>query len=272
MFGSNIALLLPYVGPRVIKTPVSVNHKDSLQFVRNAGAVLLSLLIWVAGLIYFISGAVLLLLVALFWRGRFFEHGVKLFCRGLLACAGIRLSVSGRENIQPGKQYILVMNHVNIFDGFLLYAGFPGHMCGVEEESHFHWPIYGWIVRRVGNIPISRTSGSRAVHALQDAAALIRSRSDFSFTVMPEGTRTRDGRLGPFKRGAFLLALEAGLDILPIVQKGAYRINRRGSKLIRPGRLEVVFEKPLATSGYNRETVGQLMADVRAVFLHHLQE
>lgn len=87
--------------------------------------------------------------------------------------------------------------------------------------------------------------------------------------ILPEGTRTRDGRLGPFKRGGFLLALETGLEILPLVQKGAYAVNRRGSLLIRPGRVELAFERPVPTQGFTRESVRELMDQVRSVFLKH---
>ena len=93
----------------------------------------------------------------------------------------------------------------------------------------------------------------------------------FSFVVLPEGTRTRDGRLGPFKRGGFLLALETGLDILPFVQVGADRINRKGSKLIRPGRVRVSIEPAVPTAGYTKENVGELVDRVRSVFLARLE-
>ncbi len=239
---------------------------------RSAGAHVRSLLVWVVGLTFFTIGALFLLLLALFRRGRFFERCLKLFCRAILAIVGCRVTITGRENAAPGRQYIVVMNHVNLFDGFLLCHAFPGFLRGVEEESHFRWPLYGPVNRRIGNIPISRTSGPRAVRALQRAAALIRARPDFSFAVLPEGTRTRDGRLGPFKRGAFLLAHEAGLEILPVVQRGAYEINRRGSRFIRPGRVEVTIERPVPVAGFAREALGPLVDQVRAVFLRRLQE
>ena len=89
--------------------------------------------------------------------------------------------------------------------------------------------------------------------------------------VLPEGTRTRDGKLGRFKKGGFLLALETGLDILPLVQKGAFRVNRRGSLFIRPGRVEFVIEKPVATAGYARENIGELIEKVRSVYLQHVE-
>jgi 1-acyl-sn-glycerol-3-phosphate acyltransferase len=110
------------------------------------------------------------------------------------------------------------------------------------------------------------------VASLKRAAAWVRSRPGFSFVVLPEGTRTRDGRLGAFKRGGFFLALETGLDVLPFVQSGADRINRRGSRLIRPGRVELTIEPAVPTAGFARENVGELVEKVRSVFVGRLEE
>jgi len=189
----------------------------------------------------------------------------------ILFCCGIRVSLRGSENLLPGRQYVVMMNHVNFFDQFVFYAAFPGHARGVEEESHFGWPVYGPTIRRLGMIPISRKDTARAVASLKRAAEWVRSRPGFSFVVLPEGTRTRDGRLGAFKRGGFLLALETGLDILPFVQSGAFAINRKGSRLIRPGRVEIAIEPAVATAGFTKENVGELVVRVRAVFLSRLE-
>ncbi len=237
----------------------------------KAAAAALSLLIWCVGLAWFSLGALLLLLIGVFRAGGLFESWLKGMCRSLVWICGIRVAVAGCENFDPQGQYILMLNHVNILDGFVFYRSFPGKARGIEEESHFSWPVYGWVVRRMGNIPVSRRSGIKAMDSLRRAAELIRAQRDFSFMVLPEGTRTRDGRLGPFKKGGFLLALETGLDILPLVQKGAYAINRRGSLLIRPGKVGFIIEKPIPTTGYTRENVGELMEKVRSVYLRHVE-
>ena len=238
---------------------------------KKAAAAALSLLIWSVGWVWFFFGALLLLLIGVFRAGSFFEACLKGLCRSLVWICAIRVTVSGRENFQAGRQYLLMMNHVNILDGFVFYCSFPGKARGIEEESHFDWPVYGWVIRRMGQIPVNRRSGARALESLRRAAELIRQKKDFSFMVLPEGTRTRDGKLGPFKKGGFLLALETGLDILPLVQKGAYRINRRGSMLLRPGLVEFVIEKPISVAGYSKENIAQLMDKVRNVFLQYVE-
>ena len=230
-----------------------------------------SVLIWAVGFPVFIGACLAVWLGSFFLSGPPLERLIKGACRLILLVCGIHIRIHGAENLVPGRQYIVMMNHVNIFDPFVFYAGFPGFARGVEEESHFRWPVYGGTIRRLGIIPISRKDTARAIESLRRAAQWVRSRPGFSFAVLPEGTRTRDGRLGPFKRGGFLLALETGLDILPLVQSGADKINRKGSRLIRPGRVEVMIEPAVLTSGFARESVGVLVDCVRSVFQGRLE-
>ncbi len=229
-----------------------------------------SLLIWAAALPVFAGGCIAVWIGSFFLSGPPLERLIKGACRLLLAVCGIRVKVTGRENFVPARRYVVMMNHVNFFDPFVLYAAFPGFARGVEEESHFRWPFYGPTIRRLGMIPISRKDTARAVESLRIAAAWVRSRPDMSVAILPEGTRTPDGRLGTFKKGGFLLAIEAGLDILPMVLIGAGRINRKGSRLIRPGRVEVAIEPAVPTAGYTKDTVGGLIDGTRAVFLRRL--
>ena len=226
-----------------------------------------SLLIWAVALPVFAACCLTILLVALVTRGPRLEPLIKGACRLVLFCCGIRLRAHGRENVVPGRAYIVMMNHVNFFDPLVFYAAFPGPARGVEEESHFRWPLYGAVLRRIGMIPIDRRNHQRAMASLARAAELLRGRAGYSLAILPEGTRTADGRLGPFKRGGFLLALESGLEIMPIVQAGAGRINRKGSRLVRPGRVDLFFEPSVSAAGFTRETIDALMDRVREVFL-----
>ncbi|MCK7468678.1 MAG: 1-acyl-sn-glycerol-3-phosphate acyltransferase [Desulfosudis oleivorans] len=145
------------------------------------------------------------------------------------------------------------MNHVNFFDPLVFQVAFPPALRGVEEESHFRWPVYGGAIRRIGMFPISRKDTARAIETMRRAAAWVRERPGFSFGVMPEGTRTLDGQLGPFKRGGFILAVDAGLEVLPLVQSGAFEIARKGSLNIRPGKVAVTIAPPVPSAGYSKE-------------------
>jgi 1-acyl-sn-glycerol-3-phosphate acyltransferase len=229
-----------------------------------------SALIWIIVLPVFAVCCLLVLGTAMVYKGRGLDRLMKGSCRLILACCGIRVRLHGLEDFTPDRSYIVMMNHVNFLDPFVLYGHFPGLARAIEEESHFRWPLYGPMIRRVGMIPISRKDPEQARQSLQQAADLARERPELSIVILPEGTRTRDGELGPFKRGGFLLAMETGREILPIVQKGALQINRKGSRLIRPGRIDLVILPPVSTSGYTRETVDSLAGRTRSLFLKSL--
>jgi 1-acyl-sn-glycerol-3-phosphate acyltransferase len=231
-----------------------------------------SVLIWIAALPVFLVLCFLVWLGSFLLRGRAFEALLKFGCGALLFVCGIRVRVSGREHLVPGRQYIAMMNHVNFFDPFVFQVVFPLALRGVEEERHFRWPVYGGTIRRLGMFPISRKDTASAVQTLRRAAAWVRARTAFSFGIMPEGTRTIDGKLGPFKRGGFFMALETGFDILPVVQKGAFGINHKGTRLIRPGRVAVSIEPAIPVSGYGQDSIDELVERVRRVFLDRLGE
>jgi 1-acyl-sn-glycerol-3-phosphate acyltransferase len=230
-----------------------------------------SILLWIVAFPVFIVCVSSILVTALVYRGPALETLLKGSSRLILLASGIRLRVRGRENAAAGRRYIVVMNHVNFFDPFVFYASFPGWARGLEEERHFSWPLYGAMLRRIGMIPVDRGNSAKARGSLDRAARLIQAKPDFSVLVLPEGTRTRDGKLGPFKRGAFRLAAASGLDILPMVQTGGYRINRRGSRFIRPGRVDVLIGPPIPTAGATPENHGDLLERTRAWFLSYVK-
>ena len=237
---------------------------------KRFGDRLISLLIWTTALPVFSLVCLKIILASYILPSRALEPLIKFSCRLVLFVCGIRVRLHGREYFDPSRQYVVMMNHVNFFDPLVLYYAFPGWARGVEEESHFRWPVYGPTIRRLGVIPISRSDSFRAKESMKRAAALVRSRGGFSMIVFPEGRRTKDGNLVPFKKGGFLLAAETGLGILPVVQVGARRVSRKGSLLIRPGTIDVFIEAPLSPEGYEKENIKDYIERVRSVFLRRV--
>jgi 1-acyl-sn-glycerol-3-phosphate acyltransferase len=229
-----------------------------------------SFLIWLVALPEFLIACLLIWLGSFVLRGRALEGLIKAACRSVLVICRVRVRVRGRENVHPGRQYVGMMNHVNFFDPLVFQVAFPYAIRGAEEESHFRWPVYGGVIRRIGMFPIDRKNTRQAVDSLRRAAAWMRERPGFSFGILPEGTRTRDGRLGLFKRGGFLMAIETGLDILPVIQSGAFQISRKGSLKIRPGRVEVTIAPAVPTAGFDKTNAGELIERVRAIYLERL--
>lgn len=230
-----------------------------------------SIIAWFLGLLAFTVCSIILLIIGIFHTGRVFEWVLKKMCRLITFSVGIRPKVKGLENFEPKKQYIVMMNHVNLMDPFLFYSRFPGKARSVEEESHFKWPLYGMVIRRMGQFPINRKSGRKALETLKKASEAIHKKKDFSVVVLPEGTRSMTGKLGNFKKGGFLLAIEAGLDILPIIQIGGFKFKMKKKWLLRPGEVEMIYEKPISTSEYTKETIPDLMKKTRELFLQYVE-
>jgi len=187
---------------------------------------------WSVGLAAFVVLAFAVLAAAFVLPVRVYDPFLKWACRAILHVCFIRVRVEG-EIPRQVLPCVFMGNHVNIFDP-MVYAGYlPGVVRGVELESHFRWPVYGWVIRRIGNVPITQ-SFRRTFRGSYDAAR-DRLRQGISIVILPEGHRTRDGSLLRFARAPFRFAREVGVAVVPVALAGAYGVNRKGSLRIRPG-------------------------------------
>ncbi|MCU0287696.1 MAG: 1-acyl-sn-glycerol-3-phosphate acyltransferase [Acidobacteria bacterium] len=233
--------------------------------------IIVSVITWFFFGLTFLVWTLILFIASFFTTGKFFEYLGKLLSRSILFATGIRVKKQGFENIEPGKQYVAMMNHINLFDPFIFAAHFPGRFLAFQEQKHFKWILYGWIMKKLGHIPIRRDIPRLAIEDLKKGPEVLKNRKDFSLIIFPEGTRSLTGKLGNFKRGAFLMAIEAGVDILPIIQIGGYRIQQKKGFLVRPGKLDLIVEKPISTLGYTKETAADLMKETRDLFLKYVE-
>ncbi len=224
---------------------------------------LVSISAWMSGLSVFIPLGTLALVAAFVVDPKKLDPFIKACSRLLIRMLFIRVSVTGREKISADSTYIFISNHVNIFDPFVLYGYIPNYLRGVELEDHFSWPLYGQLITRLGNIPINRKNPRLALQSLERARRA--AAGGTSIVILPEGGRTLDGRFKPFKRGAFLLTQKAGVDIVPVVMTGAYKIKHKGSLLIRPGRMELRFGTPVPYRDVKDMDVKKLRSHVRGL-------
>jgi 1-acyl-sn-glycerol-3-phosphate acyltransferase len=206
--------------------------------------ILISVFVWISGLSVFIPLGLIVLLASIFTNPKRFDHFIKASCRIILRFLCIRIQVEGLNHFQTHQTYLFMSNHVNLFDVFVLYGYIPNFVRGIELDKHFDWPFYGLIIRRLGMIPISHTNVRSALKSLKKAKREIANGT--SIIILPEGGRTLNGNLKTFKRGSFFLAKEAGVDIVPLVMVGAYHIQRKGSLLIRPGKMTLRFGEPIS--------------------------
>jgi len=190
--------------------------------------------------------------------------------RAILAVAGIRADVSGRELFDRNGSYVFMSNHLSLIDGPLLFLLIPQPVRVIIKKQAFRIPVLGLSMLFAGFVPVDRKGARQGRRAIDHAARLMRAKG-FSFLIFPEGTRSRDGRLQPFKRGGFFLALEAGAPVVPVSVSGSFKVMRRGSPFIRPGRIRIRFHPPLEADTSNGDPA-ELMARTREAVVSGLAE
>jgi 1-acyl-sn-glycerol-3-phosphate acyltransferase len=200
---------------------------------------LVSIYSWIAGLSYFVFCALFILCCTYIFPERVYDPWMKKMMRFLFAVIGTKVETEGLQHVKSGATYLFMANHASLFDLFVLGGFIPGIVRGVEAHNHHRWPVYGWVTRRVGNIPIERESAHHSVSSYRRTLNLMN--NGRSIVILPEGHRTMDGQLKPFKKLPFMLAKQAGTGIIPIGLSGMYHLKRKGNWLIRPTTIKISF-------------------------------
>jgi 1-acyl-sn-glycerol-3-phosphate acyltransferase len=222
-------------------------------------------MLFLIGLCFLVGIPLVVLGVIFLPRDTALAFGRLVFGTTLRAC-GIRMSVRGLEHLDPDKAYIFVGNHVNMLDPFVLVSLVRRPFVAIEKTENFKLPIYGWLMKRWGNIPLDRGNAEKARESMIKGGELLREKREI-LIVYAEGTRTRTGVIGPFKKGGFHLAVETGVEIIPFTQVGAFNIMRHGTWFMQPGKYELVLHPPVNPADYGRERLDQLVEDVRNTVL-----
>ena len=221
---------------------------------------------WLVGVAYTVFWASLGILTwPLSPRGDLYLLYARIWSGWILGFLGIPLAVTGRERLEPGQTYVLMSNHQSVFDIFALFRSCDRPFRMVAKRILFWIPILGWSMWMCGFIPIDRSNRDSAIRSLDRAARKIR--SGVSVLVFPEGTRSRDGTLQPFKKGGFMMALEAGVPVVPVVVLGTDAIMEKGS--LRVGRADVTVRigTPIETAGRGARGRDRLMDEVRRAMI-----
>jgi 1-acyl-sn-glycerol-3-phosphate acyltransferase len=178
--------------------------------------------------------------------------------------AGIRVEVAGLENVPAGVSCIFLSNHVSNLDPPVIFPVLPGQNSVLLKKSLMRIPLLGTAMRMAKFVPVDR--GNRAESAKASvAAAAVALRSGLNMLIFAEGTRSRDGRLGAFKRGPFYLAEETGAPIVPMTISGTEKMMGKHSAAIQPGVARVRFLKAIDPAGF--ATRDDLMEAVRAAMI-----
>lgn len=185
----------------------------------------------------------------------------KIWGRAILLVSLVKVHVHGTEHLVRGRSVIFMSNHQSNFDIPVFFCGLPVQFRWLAKAELFKIPIFGRGMRGAGYISIDRSDRRSAMASLARAAETIRDGA--SVLIFPEGTRTKDGSLRDFKKGGFILAVDAGVPVVPMAVYGTFDIMPRGSLLIRRRSVHIAFGPAIDAAKYNRATKSELMDAVR---------
>lgn len=222
---------------------------------------ILSIIIWINFWITAIIVISLLIIVSFFVPKKFYNPLVKLVCIIITRSIFLFPKIENK-NIDIPFPVIYVANHVSFFDLFICGTVLPGYPRGIELKEHFQKPIYGWFIKRFGQIPIDIKSKASIKHSFEEAEKILYNKVR-NILIMPEGTRTRDGKIGNFKYGAFFLARKSNIPIVPVLFKNLYKRNNPTSLIINPGRIDVEIMEPVYPDKFDSdEEIGRYVRDI----------
>jgi len=178
-------------------------------------------------------------------NGRFAHWCARTWSRLILLTTGVHVEISGFERLDRDRAYVFVANHQSIYDIPIIFWSLPYQVRIIAKASLGTFPFIGWHLRRTGHMLVDRRNPVRALHVFARASKLMK--QGLCLIVFPEGTRSRDGRVAPFKGGSFFLALRTGLPVVPLSVVGSRHVMLKGRLATSPGRVKLIVHEPIDT-------------------------
>ena len=194
----------------------------------------------------------------------------QLWGRSILWVGGIWTQTTGFNNDLNDRSFIFMSNHQSNFDIPVLYSALPVQFRWLAKAELFRIPIFGSSMKGAGYISIDRSNRKSAFYSLAKAVEAIRNGT--SVMIFPEGTRSRDGKLLPYKKGGFVMAVDAGVPIVPVVITGTHAIMPKGRLLIRRQCVRVHIGRPIETESFTRKSKDDLMVKVQSAMQEMISE
>jgi len=218
--------------------------------------VILGTLATIAGI--FGSSGKLSHLIARFWSKCF------------IYSSGIKVRITGRENLITNGPQIFISNHQGYFDIFSLTAFFPVQLRWIAKKELFKIPFLGWAMKAARYVSIDRENKRSAIRSIEQGVQLIK--KGLSTVIFPEGTRSLDGKMLPFKRGSLILIRKTNAPIVPVTISGSYNIIRKKSLRIHPGVIDIKIGEPIYTDGMSKAEIEELLPKIREMISTNLSE
>lgn len=184
----------------------------------------------------------------------------RIWARGTCILSLVPVTVTGKEHLSKTQSYVFVANHSSTYDIYSMYGYLGRDIRWMMKKELMRIPFLGWACKMVGHIPVDRSNPKKATETLNIAKKNLQNGTSVVF--FPEGSRTRTGTMGSFKRGAFVTAQEIGLTVVPVAIKGSFDIFRPGTRVIRPGRIFLHILPPYELRSATKE---DMMIDVNNV-------
>ena len=229
---------------------------------------LLLLTLWFGGVAFIAPFVIALFLITK--KENAIYGPVRFFIRAGLAMVRVKVEVTGLERLDPKQTYMFTPNHQSFIEVPLLVTYLKRNPGYLAKKELFKYPIFGYGIGLIGVIPVDRSNTKNAVASAQAATANLRRGKDY--IVYPEGTRSADGRLLPFKKGAFVMAVDAEVPIVPVTVSGCTAIMPKGEIKVYPKTVRITVHEPIATKGASWERIPELMAATRTRILSALKE
>jgi 1-acyl-sn-glycerol-3-phosphate acyltransferase len=224
--------------------------------------VIRSLFLWGMSWLHFLIVVPVLIALAIILDPRKHDYLQRGLCRRIAFFSGAKVVVKKSPGFDDQRTSFFMVNHVNLLDPFMLYCAIPQLVRGWELESHFKIPIYGWLMKRFGNVPVPDVRSPKELKRLwrltQQAID-----SGVSLIIFPEAKRTRNGHLGEFEEGGFRLAQQLGVPIVPVSLVGSFRHLRTEDWILRPATITVHLHDTIETKGMRKEDVPALKKRVK---------
>jgi 1-acyl-sn-glycerol-3-phosphate acyltransferase len=227
------------------------------------------IIIWVVVAI-FVFGLAAILASFLSKTGNLPHLIARTWARSILFVSGVKVRVRGLSQIDSSRSYIYMPNHQSNFDIPVLLGYLTVQFRWLAKAELFKFPVFGRAMRGCGYISIDRSNRKSAFKSLYEAARTIREGT--SVLIFPEGTRSQDGKIRPFKKGGFVLAVDSGVPVVPVVIHGTWDIMPRNRWRIEPRTVLMEIKAPIETADYTRRTKDDLLEKVRVTICESFEK
>jgi 1-acyl-sn-glycerol-3-phosphate acyltransferase len=231
---------------------------------RKSWLVARSAALWIISGLHFFITVPLLVLLEIFLDPRKHDWLQRGLCRRIAFFSGAKIEVRRAPGFDASRTSFFFVNHVNLFDPFILYCAIPQFVRGWELESHFKIPAYGWLMKRFGNVPVPdlrRPSDLKRMWRLTQNAV----DAGTSLIIFPEAKRTRDGQVDEFQDGGFRVAQQLGIPIVPVSLVGSFEHHRTGHWMLWPAKITVYLHDTIETKDLSKDGVPALRKQVREI-------